>query len=253
MKVPRLHTVLVAVLVFLSACEDLERNNPLDPRNPRSERNRLILVEAFVNDGTPFSSHALKALDTLSSRTAPGQVVIVEHHLPHPNFADAYALAESRDRYHDLTATDLGVPDVFLNGTAVRVQGASNEANALLRYRNAIDAEAGKTAFFTIEAKKNVNGSALTVDVAIARLGSSDFGSFSVLAIAFEDLREAGHHRVTRKVFPRQNFSGLRAGERKNAQLAVSAIANAERLSVIVLVEQIGGTGREVLQVALAN
>lgn len=253
MKVPRLQTFLVAGLVFLSACEELERNNPLDPRNPRSERNRLILVEAFVNDETPFSSHALKALDALSARTAPDQMVIVEHHLPHPNFADAYALAESRDRYHDLAATDLGVPDVFLNGSAARVQGASNDANALLRYRNAIDAEAGKTAFFTIEARKSINGSALTVDIAIARLGDSDIGSFSVLAIVFEDLGDAGHHRVARKILPRQNFSGIRAGETKNAQLAISAIANAERLAVAVLVEQIAGAGREVLQVALAD
>jgi hypothetical protein len=52
-------------LLLWCACEKLERNNPLDPQNPRSERPRVIFVEAFINEATPFSAFAMQALDSL--------------------------------------------------------------------------------------------------------------------------------------------------------------------------------------------
>ena len=245
---------MFGLVLLHCACETPERNNPLDPKNSRSERRRVILAEAFVNEATRYSPFALTALDNLAAIVSPEQLVIVEHHLPHPNFADIFALAESRDRYQDLAIDNLlAVPDVFFNGSAIRTQGAHNEANAQSRYRGAVDAELGKSAHFTIEASKSVNGNALAVEAAIARLGDSDLGAFSVLAIAFEDLGTARHHHVARKIFPRQNFNGILAGEKKRAQLSAGAVTNAERLSVVVLVEQTTGTGREVLQVALAD
>jgi hypothetical protein len=243
------------LLLLLCACEELERSNPLDPKNPRSERRRVVFIEAFVNDGTPFSGFALAALDSLAAAFPQEQVVIIAHHLPSSNFPDAQALPESADRYNNLAAANPGVPDVFVNGSSIRVQGASSTRNALMRYRIALQPELGKSAHFTIEARKNISGTTITVDVTIARLGNSSFSRFAVGAMVWEDLGTAEHHHVARKVFPPESFNGIEAGERKTAQFTASlpGTMNMERLQVAAIIEQTANPGREVLQVSLAE
>ncbi|MDZ7344265.1 MAG: hypothetical protein ONA90_07095, partial [candidate division KSB1 bacterium] len=158
-------------VLLLWACEDLERNNPLDPKNPNSERARVIFVEAFVNDSTPFSALALAALDSLAAAFSPAQLIVVEHHLPSSTYADPHALPESADRYRDFMVSDAVVPDVFFNGSLGRVLGASSVQTALTRYRTAVQSRLGEISHFTIEAQKSVWAANLTIDVTVARLG----------------------------------------------------------------------------------
>jgi hypothetical protein len=215
----------------------------------------VLFVEAFVNDGTPFSPFALTALDSLAALFPREQVIIVEYHLPSANFADAHALPESAGRYSSLVATDQGVPDVFFNGSLIRMQGASSSRTALLRYRSAAQSELGKISHFTIEARKNLSSSRIEIEVTVARLGDADFAQFAVLAIVWEDLGTAGHHHVARKIFPPENFNSIEAGARKTAQFAasLSGVTTPERLQVAVLIEQASSLGREVLQATLAE
>lgn len=242
-------------MLFLCACGELERNNPLDPKNPRSERPRVIFVEAFVNDATPFSPFALRALDSLSLALASDQIIIVEHHLPSANYNDSDALQESAERYNNLAVADHGVPDVFFNGAPTRLQGASSAPTAAQRYRAALQNESGKIAYFTIEAKKSVSATGIEINAVIARLGDSPASQFAVAAVVWEDLGIAGHRRVVRKVFSPEVVNGMAAGDTKTVRFAanLSGVQNANRVQAAVIIERNLNSGREVLQAALAE
>ncbi len=242
-------------LLLLVACENLERNNPLDPQNPNSERRRVVFVEAFVNDAAPFSAFALQALDSLAATFPQQQMVIVEHHLPSSKFTDATALLESADRYKILTTAAPAVPDLFFNGSQSRVQGASTTGTAVLRYRHATQAELDKVAHFTIEAQKTISANRIDIDVTVARLGNSNFSQFAVKVMIAEDLGTEGHHHVVRKILLPESFSGIAAGERRSVHLTTSlpSAVNAGRVQVVVLVEQTTGLDRKILQTTLAE
>lgn len=254
MLIKKIHLVF-GCLLLLSACENLERDNLLDPKNPDSERQRVVFVEAFVNDGARYSSFALGALDSLAADFPSDQVVIVEHHLQSTNYADVYALQESNDRYSSLVGSNRGIPDVFFNGTMSRAQGASSVHTALVRYRNAINAELSRVAHFTIEARKNISSAGIDLEVTLARLGNERFSEFAVLAIVWENVGTAGHRHVVRKVFPPEDFSSVAAGEIKSLHFTGSlpATSNAARLQAAVIIERNTSLGREILQAALAE
>ncbi len=255
MLIRKLHFGLCGGLLLLCACEALERNNLLDPRNPRSERQRVTLVEAFVNDATPFSPFALTALDSLSSAFSADQILIVEHHLPSANYADAHALPESADRYRDLAAADRGVPDVFFNGSALRLQGASDARNASTRYRGALQTAHSEIAYLTIEARKNILATTIEIDATFAPLGNNGLSAFAVQAMVWEDLGPTGHHHVVRKVFSPEIFSGIAAGETRSVRFEASllGVRDSARLQAAVMIEHNTDLGKEVLQAALAE
>jgi len=242
-------------LFYCSACEKLERNNPLDPQNPQSSRARVVLLEAFVNDATPFSPFALQAVDSISATFASEQILLLEHHLPSSSFVDTEALLESAERYQNLASSERAVPDVFINGAEMRIQGAARASHATLRYRNALLAALGNSAFFTIEAKSDFSASHAALEARVARLGTSEASQLSVLALVWEDLEAAGHHHVVRKVFPGELVGSMRAGESKPFHFSgsLSGVRNVARLQAAVLVEQTGMGGREVVQAALAE
>lgn len=242
-------------VLFLCACGELDRNNPLDPKNPRSERPRVIFVEAFVNDAAPFSPFALRALDSLTLALASDQIIVVEHHLPSANYNDSYALQESAGRYNNLAAANPGVPDVFFNGTPTRLQGASSAHTAALRYRAALQNELGKIGYFTIEAKKSFAATSIEINATIARLGDSPASQFAVAAVVWEDLGLSGHRHVVRKVFSPEVINGMAAGDTKTVRFGanLSGVQNANRLQAAVIIERNLTSGREVLQAALAE
>ena len=56
------------IFSFVMSCDylTLDRDNPLDPKNPDSRRDRLSLVELFVNDTItpPYCSFAEAGVET---------------------------------------------------------------------------------------------------------------------------------------------------------------------------------------------
>jgi len=61
---------LSILLVLLFQCGKLDRNNPLDPKNPGADLERTILAELFVNDSTGYEycNYALDAMEKLAQR-----------------------------------------------------------------------------------------------------------------------------------------------------------------------------------------
>lgn len=249
------HFWLWSGILFLCACGELERNNPLDPKNPQSERERVVFIEAFVNDATPFSPFTLTALDSLAFALPTDQIIIAEHHLPGTNYNDTYALQESADRYNTLVTADHGVPDVFFNGTPTRLQGASSAHAAAQRYRAALQNELSRIGYFTIEAKKTVTATGIEINATIARLGDSPATQFAIVAVVWEDLGMARHRHVVRKVFSPEAVNGLAAGDTRTVRFAanLAGVQNANRLQAAVIIERSLNSGKEMLQAAIAE
>jgi hypothetical protein len=172
---------------------DIPHDNPLDPANPGSSRTKKIMIEAFVNleSGLPLEICGIMvdALDSLAS-LYPDQVVIAEYHRDVQNFPTPFHRAENEILYQhywdtlDSTRRGIkGMPDVFINGTEARVQGASDKASAFLRLQQAVLARSSDIGRYTIELEAAVSGGRITPQVTIARLGNSDAENLLVKAV----------------------------------------------------------------------
>ncbi|MEJ2050029.1 MAG: hypothetical protein P8Y60_09370, partial [Calditrichota bacterium] len=84
-------STIIAILL-LSICKDIPRDNPLDPQNPNSYQQNVILLEAFVNTNNPYNYNlwALQALDSIAE-TYGSHVVIAEYHRNTSQFTDPLA------------------------------------------------------------------------------------------------------------------------------------------------------------------
>ena len=245
--------VIIGIALIEIGCEGLERSNPLDPNNPMSERRRVVLVEAFVNDSTPYSPFALAALDDLASQTTEAQTLFLVYHLPSQSYPDTNAISSGRVRYDFYTTQNQAVPDVFFNGLRHRVQGAASKNTALKRYQNVFTQERDEISHFTIEAQTQVSGNTLSVNVSIARLGDDELTDFFLQAVAFEDISAPGHHYVVRQVLPSESITRVASSERKDITLTASiqGDGNPQRWQVVVFIQQ--NSKKEVLQAVLAN
>ncbi len=172
--------VLMAMLL-LSGCRDIPRDNILDPKNPDSYRESLLLVEAFVNTAKPddpYNLWALAALDSLH-KIYGSRIQIAEYHRDVPGYPDQYSQLTFEtlyDKYVSSASTpQKGVPDIFINGSARRVQGASAVTSVASRLNALISDLLVQNSYFTLQAGDvSYDGSQLTAECKVARLGNSD-------------------------------------------------------------------------------
>jgi hypothetical protein len=225
----------------------------LDPKNPRSQRERVILAEAFVSDDpvAAYCGHALDALAQLEAEVGSAHLLIAEYHLPNPGkWVDQYALPEARLRYEELAQTALGIPDVFFDGAAGRVQGAHSAATAYDRYRRLYDAHRTAQGLFTIEGEVVRTSAELKVQVSLARLGAQPAPALLVRAVLVSDLGVDRHRHVVRAVLSGQRVEGLQAGEVVESTFLLPASALDGGDTLILFVESGEGADRAVEQAA---
>ncbi|MBC7186751.1 MAG: hypothetical protein H5U38_06920 [Calditrichaeota bacterium] len=244
----------VVLLALACQCGDLPRDNPLDPKNPRSQRERVILAEAFVSDdpAAAYCGYALDALAQLEAEVGSAHLLIAEYHLPNPGkWVDPHAVPEARLRYEELAQTGLGIPDVFFDGPAGRVQGAYSAATAYDRYRRLYDAHRTSAGLFTIEGEVARTNAEVKVQVSLARLGSQPARALLLRAVLVRDLGMDRHHHVVKAVFSGQRVEDLQAGEvvQSTFLLPASAVSGGDE-SLIVFVESGEGANRVVEQAA---
>ncbi len=171
------------VILFLS-CTEIERDNILDPKNPRSKSESVIFIEAFVNTAhpTPFNSYALDAIEILKA-TYQDRLIIAELHRNVSDASDTLTIAET-DILHTRYTTDYildpgrnkGVPDIFLNGAENRVQGSFDVANVVSRLQVITESLFLNTGNFTIEADAEYSGISVVGKYRIAALGNNSAG-----------------------------------------------------------------------------
>ena len=180
---------------------DIPHDNPLDPMNPASARPAKIMIEAFVNlrTGFPYDEYMVDALDSLAA-LYPDLVVIAEYHKNVQNFLTPYHRDENEVLYRhylDAIGSNLkGLPDVFINGTESRIQGAADKASAFFRLQQCVIARASAVGHFSIEIAAAVAGNQVTPQVTLARLGNSDAENLRVKAVLVSRIASPRYTRV---------------------------------------------------------
>ena len=249
---------LLLLFFLLLYCADLDRDNPLDPGNPKNSVARSILAEIFVNDSTGFEycNSALDAMEQLALRAeSRDRLIVLEYHLTNraSNWNDTFARDEFNQRYYSYVpnSNERGVPDAMFNGLVQRFQGASVQ-NVALNYSSAIDALLGQKGYFGIEAEKRVSNNSIQLDVVIARYGTSSAENIDLNVVLYEDLNYSRHRFVVRKIFQKQTVPRIKRGEVKSFRFTeqLPQVQNINRLYCVVFLQGQFGSTQEVYQVA---
>jgi len=167
----------------MTACTDMERTNPVDPKNEKSMTETIVLIEAFVNTNNDFQYNEwmLSAIQSVSQLYSE-RIVIAEYHrnVSEPGYDDPY----SDVRYEELYTTYLsafsgslkGVPDVFFQGISGRIQGAYETDDAEDRIMTIVNPILETVNEYYIESEVKQKSTGLEVLVRAARLGNKALG-----------------------------------------------------------------------------
>lgn len=190
--------------LLILACKDIPRDNPLDPKNSDSFDLHRVSLEVFVNtnDSIPFDYNLqmLDALDVLKQKYDE-RIGVVEYHRNVQNYEDPYHSPENEalyTKYTDMFPEGIrGVPDVFINGTLARVQGAyDGQGSTLIRLEQAIEPELLKNSRITIEPEVFVNGNSAEITVRVGVLGHGQLGKILVRVVTISQIDNQYHKRI---------------------------------------------------------
>ncbi|MGD9898233.1 MAG: hypothetical protein AB7T22_03805 [Calditrichaceae bacterium] len=212
--------VMLLWLLVLS-CDELPRDNLLDPKNSSGYRESVVFIEAFVNTHNPYqyNEFTLDALDEIES-VYGNRVVIAEYHrnitLPDTIYSDPYYSLQNEQLYwRYVDAADpgsIGVPDVFINGYQNRVQGASSSSAARDRISKIVGSLVTEKNEYTIESDLRINGSVIQAKCRIARLGNQAADEMLLKMILINNYGETGLKRVVDDISLPVTIAGLDAG-----------------------------------------
>ncbi|MBN2001685.1 hypothetical protein JW935_29360 [candidate division KSB1 bacterium] len=233
-------TTLYFVILVFCACAELERSNPLDPKNPESAREMTVLVEAFINDSAgSVVDYAVSGLERLIREYDSQDLVYLEHHIAKTSGTDPLALDASLSRYNFFVpvSTEQGIPDVFFDGSANRVQGASSPESAYQRYNEKMQQELAFNCYFTIEGQFSIQDDQLKITADIARLGPDNASDLAVIAIIADDLSQ-NFRLLVRCISPVDTWSSIKTGEIRQVDQAIDLQAYwSPRIAVFLLIQ----------------
>ncbi|HHE54596.1 MAG TPA: hypothetical protein ENL21_02360 [Caldithrix abyssi] len=173
------------LILFFVACADLERDNPLDPKNPDSYSQTVPLVEAFVNlaHPTPFNAWAIQSLNALSQQFL-GKINIVEYHRdlqidsvfyddPFNETNQQSFFLQLQNKYVQLWPdVPRALPDVFLNGALARFSGAYDANSLKTQMESAVSELIAQKNDYILEIEKSKENGIVRVTCRVARLGN---------------------------------------------------------------------------------
>ncbi len=226
----RIFIFSLAVSIILSlGCQDIPRDNVLDPQNPGSYQAPTILLDAFVNTSNPldYNEFALQALDSIKANYGD-RVVIAEYHRNSRDYPDPLSIDDSELLYekyvqHSTSAVE-GVPDIFINGIGNRVQGAASVHNVVYRLNKVLSDEVTTSNYFTLEpGKVTFSGSELNATCKIARLGSTSADDLLLKIILLKRVNSSDLKRVVTKI-RKSGIPSLEAGEIKAQEFTIGQL-----------------------------
>ena len=143
---------LIVLIALTVSCSDIDRDNLLDPKNSESYSETPILIEAFVNTSFEYDSSALEALKLIENDFSDQvDIEIVEYHREHdaaPVGEDPYTkriFTDLHGVYANIFLLPKAIPDIYVNGSAGRVLGATkNPASVYVRLAPIITEIAGQ-------------------------------------------------------------------------------------------------------------
>ncbi len=198
----------MVISLILFSCQELARDNPLDPKNPDSQTSSVVLLEAFVNTVvTPvqYNVWSLEAGEAIQEEFS-SDVILVQYHRdilqaddPYNNFSDHLAEqfdALQRDYVDFMGGAPRGVPDIFINGVADRISGASSEQTVKDRLKGAIQNFLNEKNRFLIQPEVTMNGQSLHVTCRVVALGNREAGPLLLKIIFLKDFGQANFRHV---------------------------------------------------------
>jgi hypothetical protein len=210
---------LFIVVLLLMACKDIPRDNILDPHNPNSYQSSTILIEAFVNTYNPLSYNqwALQALDSVKEIYG-SKILIAEYHRDTDRYSDPYSkliFEPLYDKYVENSSEKVkGMPDIFVNGTDQRVQGASGVNSVMTRVNTILSKLTIDNTHFTLEpADVKVSGTTLEASCKIARLGNQIANNLLLRLILIQKVNSQELKRVVTDLKKSSAILRLEAGE----------------------------------------
>lgn len=211
------------LILYSTGCEDIPRDNPLDPGNPDSYRQQIIAIEAFVNSGSIYSAYAIRALDSLQQKYGD-RITRADLHRNQPSgLQDPDHLDEVEFIYanyiNSINNAVRGVPDIFINGTGMRIQGATTVANCYTRLEEAIQPYLVANSYLTLEPAVSKSGNVLELSLKLAGLGSGQNENLLVRVLLLENTGELNRENVVRKVIRSTLIPQLDAGDIKTVEL----------------------------------
>jgi len=230
-------TYFVTIVILILSCDDIDRDNILDPKNPASERPQTVTVEAFVNTNdsliqiNPYNEYLLDALDQLESIYGE-RITIAEYHRKINNdYPDGYDSNENEILYNTyfqgINSGIKGIPDVFINGIEARVQGASSQSTVLFRLQQVLDPMMSQNGYFTIEPNITEDGNEFNISAKIARLGSTNAENIIMKAVVISQFDNGLHERVVTDLLKSQEIDNISNGEIKEVSIGdISSIQN---------------------------
>ncbi len=180
----------------------------------------MILLEAFVNTSNPlpYNQWALQALDSISA-VFGSRILIAEFHRNTSQYNDPYSnpllFEPLYTRYVENSSSPVkGVPDIFINGTAHRVQGASGVSSVITRLNDILSGLVILNSHFTLEPGEiRLSATELTAACQIARLGSQPAEDLLLRLILVQGINSGELKRVVRDVQKSTVISRMEAGE----------------------------------------
>ncbi len=251
-------TFIILIGLVLVRCDRLDRDNPLDPKNPKATFAQMTTVELFVNDSTGYDycRYAIDAIERLAQRTNyQDKVCVLEYHLTNRTLGwnDSYALDEFNQRYYSYVpiVSERGIPDAMFNGLMMRVQGASMETIEQ-RYAAALEPLLVRTSPFYIQAIKKISNNSIELDVRLAMYGTTMMQNLHLIPVLYEDLNMPGHRFLVRKILQEQIITQIQHGEIQSFHVSapLPAVSDVQRLYAIVLVQDQKSAKKEILQAA---
>jgi hypothetical protein len=177
-------------------------------------------LEAFVNTNNPlpYNQWALQALDEINNLYST-KTVIAEYHRNTSQYTDSLAnpliFEPIYEHYVENSDPNLkGVPDIFINGTVGRVQGASSISNVASRLNDILTNQVILNNHYTLEpAEIALNSSQISASCKIARLGNQPAEDLLLRAILIKQIDNQFLQRVVIDVKKSNTISNLNAGE----------------------------------------
>ena len=198
--------------LILFSCQELARDNPLDPKNPDSQTSSVVLIEAFVNTVvTPvqYNIWSLEAGEAFQEEYG-SDVILVQYHRdilqdtvladdPYNNFSDHLAEqfdALQKDYVDFMGGAPRGVPDIFINGVTDRISGASSAQTVKDRLKGAIQNLLNDENRFLIQPEVTTNAQSLHISCRVVALGNQEAGPLLLKIIFLKDFGQANFHHV---------------------------------------------------------
>lgn len=237
--------ILLLSLVLIS-CTDISRDNILDPKNPSSTRTHIVSLEAFVNTSSAipeeidYNYQLIDALNQLEKKYQD-QIIILEYHRNVQEYSDPDHSIENESLYSKYISHvepgSKGVPDVFINGTTARIQGAYNAGGTTrVRLEQAIEPLLIRNSHFALEPKINPSSSGYQISVKIARLGENAANDILVKAVYISKDDDNFHQRVVKHISKSNIITKIEAGEVTEVNFPAYQPFDQNRESVIFFV-----------------